>query len=63
MASAGPLSVKLQCASWQQLAAIYQRDLKKGLMFLKAGRPPPVGTEDSESDVCTSTLVSETPLR
>jgi len=41
----GPLSIKLRCASWQQLATIYKRDLSRGSMFLKAGSPPPIGTE------------------
>ena len=40
----GPLSIKLRCASWQQLATIYKRDLSRGSMFLKAGTPPPIGT-------------------
>ncbi len=42
--SAAALSIKLRCASWQQLATIYKRDLSKGTMFLKASTPPPVGT-------------------
>ncbi|MBA3456061.1 MAG: DnaJ domain-containing protein [Deltaproteobacteria bacterium] len=41
----GPLSIKLRCASWQQLATIYKRDLSRGTMFLKAGTPPPIGTQ------------------
>ncbi|HET9626329.1 MAG TPA: DnaJ domain-containing protein, partial [Kofleriaceae bacterium] len=41
---ADALSIKLRCASWQQLATIYRRDLSHGTMFLKAGAPPPVGT-------------------
>jgi tetratricopeptide (TPR) repeat protein len=40
----GALSIKLRCASWQQLATIYRRDLSQGTMFLKAATPPPVGT-------------------
>ncbi|MDX2093114.1 MAG: DnaJ domain-containing protein [Kofleriaceae bacterium] len=40
----GPLSIKLRCASWQQLATIYKRDLSRGSMFLKASTPPPIGT-------------------
>jgi hypothetical protein len=40
----GPLSIKLRCASWQQLATIYKRDLSRGTMFLKAPTPPPIGT-------------------
>jgi hypothetical protein len=42
--ASGALSIKLRCASWQQLATIYQRDLSKGTMFLKAASPPPIGT-------------------
>jgi DnaJ-domain-containing protein 1 len=42
--AAGALSIKLRCASWQQLATIYQRDLSRGTMFLKASNPPAVGT-------------------
>jgi len=41
----GPLSIKLRCASWQQLSTIYKRDLSRGTMFLKAAQPPPVGTQ------------------
>lgn len=40
----GALSIKLRCASWQQLATIYKRDLSRGAMFLRAATPPPVGT-------------------
>lgn len=40
----GTLSIKLRCASWQQLATIYKRDLSRGTMFLKAATPPPLGT-------------------
>lgn len=40
----GALSIKLRCASWQQLATIYKRDLSRGTMFLRAATPPPVGT-------------------
>ena len=42
--AAGPLSIKLRCASWQQLATIYKRDLSRGTMFLKASTPPAIGT-------------------
>jgi DnaJ-domain-containing protein 1 len=38
------LSIKLRCASWQQLATIYKRDLSRGLMFLKASTQPALGT-------------------
>ena len=40
----GALSIKLRCASWQQLATIYKRDLSRGTMFLKATTPPAIGT-------------------
>src|SRR5262245_27600526 len=40
----GALSIKLRCASWQQLATIYKRDLSHGTMFLRAANPPAVGT-------------------
>src|SRR3954465_2014580 len=39
------LSIKLRCASWQQLATIYRRDLSRGSMFLKASTQPPLGTQ------------------
>jgi hypothetical protein len=41
---AASLSIKLRCASWQQLATIYSRDLSRGSMFLKASTQPPLGT-------------------
>ncbi len=44
MATGALLSIKLRCASWQQLATIYQRDLSRGTMFLKASTPPAIGT-------------------
>src|SRR6185436_14956819 len=40
----GALSIKLRCASWQQLATIYKRDLSHGTMVLKASTPPAIGT-------------------
>jgi len=40
----GALSIKLRCASWQQLATIYKRDLSHGTMFLRASTPPALGT-------------------
>jgi len=40
----GALSIKLRCASWQQLATIYKRDLSRSRMFLRAAAPPPIGT-------------------
>jgi hypothetical protein len=39
------LSIKLRCASWQQLATIYKRDISRGIMFLKASSPPALGTK------------------
>jgi len=42
--AAAALSIKLRCASWQQLATIYRRDLTRGSMFLKATTQPPIGT-------------------
>jgi DnaJ-domain-containing protein 1 len=39
------LSIKVRCASWQQLATLYKRDLSRGAMFLKASTPPPIGTQ------------------
>ena len=42
--AAGPLSIKLRCTSWQQLATIYRRDLSRGTMFLKATAQPALGT-------------------
>ena len=42
--ASGALSIKLRCASWQQLATIYKRDLMHGTMFLKASTPPAVNT-------------------
>jgi DnaJ-domain-containing protein 1 len=44
MMAGAALSIKLRCASWQQLATIYKRDLSRGLMFLKASTQPPLGT-------------------
>ena len=41
---AAPLSIKLRCASWQQLSAIYKRDLSRSAMFLRSASPPPLGT-------------------
>src|SRR5262249_22939986 len=39
------VAVKLRCSSWEQLAYVYQNDIKRGSMFLRAHNPPPVGTE------------------
>lgn len=43
--SKSPLSVKLACRSWQQLSAIYARDLCRNAFFLKTKKPPPIGTQ------------------
>ncbi|MCG8425190.1 MAG: DnaJ domain-containing protein [Proteobacteria bacterium] len=40
-----PISIKLRCTSWKQLAAIYERDLRRSSVFLKSAAPPPVGTQ------------------
>src|SRR5947207_2799885 len=45
MEVAAALRTKLRCASWQQLATIYRRDLTKRTMFLKASQQPPLGTQ------------------
>ncbi len=43
--SNAPLSIKLRCASWAQLASIHKRDLSRGALFLKsAAAPPAMGT-------------------
>lgn len=43
--STAPLSIKLRCASWAQLASIHKRDLSRGALFLKsAALPPALGT-------------------
>jgi TolA-binding protein len=42
--SSAPLSIKLRCTSWQQLASIHRRDLSRHAVFLKAANPPPIGT-------------------
>jgi curved DNA-binding protein CbpA len=39
------LSIKLRCASWQQLAVIYKRDLCRQAIFLRTQNPPPIGVE------------------
>jgi DnaJ-domain-containing protein 1 len=39
------LSIRLRCASWEQLAALYEREIKQGRLFLKASRAPSPGTE------------------
>lgn len=44
MASA-PITIKLRCASWKQLATIYKRDLARSALFLKSSKPPPIGTK------------------
>lgn len=39
------VAVKLRCSSWGQLAYVYQHDIKRGMLFLRAQTPPPLGTE------------------
>ena len=39
-----PISIKLRCASWGQLASIYKRDLARSAIFLRSANPPPLGT-------------------
>ena len=41
---AAPISIKLRCASWQQLSTIYKRDLARGAIFLRSANPPALGT-------------------
>lgn len=42
--AASPLTIKLRCTSWQQVSALYERDLLRSGLFLKSAAPPPVGT-------------------
>jgi tetratricopeptide (TPR) repeat protein len=39
------LSIKLRCASWEQLSGLYDREIKAGRLFLRSTAPPHVGTE------------------
>jgi tetratricopeptide (TPR) repeat protein len=39
-----PISIKLRCSSWAQLASIYKRDLARSAIFLRSSNPPPIGT-------------------
>ncbi len=41
---APPISIKLRCNSWKQLAALYKRDLRRSAVFLKSSAPPPLET-------------------
>lgn len=41
---APPISIKLRCNSWKQLAALYKRDLTRSAVFLKSSAPPPLET-------------------
>lgn len=61
-----PINIKLRCASWQQLASIYKRDLSRHAIFLKSGSPPPIGapvridlTLPTESMIVLTGAVSE----
>ena len=49
--AAAALSIKLRCASWQQLSTIYKRDLSRGSMFLKASTPPALGTSVHDGEL------------
>lgn len=40
----GPV-IKLRCATWPQLAAIYERDLKRGSLFIRTSAKLPLGKE------------------
>ena len=42
--AAPPLTIKLRCTSWQQVSALYERDLLRSGLFLKSAAPPPIGT-------------------
>jgi tetratricopeptide (TPR) repeat protein len=37
--------LRLRCSSWEQLAGIYERDVRRNVLFLKTTRPPALGTE------------------
>src|SRR5262249_48386148 len=39
------VAVKLRCSSWEQLAYIYQNDIKRGILFLRSQNPPALGTD------------------
>jgi len=39
------VAVKLRCSSWEQLAYVYQHDIKRGILFLRAQTPPALGTD------------------
>jgi tetratricopeptide (TPR) repeat protein len=35
---------RLKCPSWEQLEAIYERDIRRGALALKSPNPPPIGS-------------------
>jgi tetratricopeptide (TPR) repeat protein len=39
-----PAVTRLKCPSWEQLEAIYERDIKRGALALKSPNPPPIGS-------------------
>jgi len=41
--AAAPITIKLRCRSWAQLKSIYERDLARAALFLRSGKPPPLG--------------------
>ena len=42
--AAASITIKLRCKSWPQLESIFERDLKRGSVFLKSSKPPAIGT-------------------
>ncbi len=42
--SSSPITVRLRCASWEQLEAIHRRDLSRGALFLRTSNRPPLAT-------------------
>jgi tetratricopeptide (TPR) repeat protein len=42
--ASSPITVRLRCASWEQLEAIHRRDLSRGALFLRSANRPPIDT-------------------
>jgi tetratricopeptide (TPR) repeat protein len=42
--ASSPITVRLRCASWEQLEAIHRRDLSRGALFLRSSNRPPIDT-------------------
>lgn len=57
---------RLRCTGWDQLAALYERDLRRGALTLRTRTPPPIGTSVTLSLVLPSdttlTLTGTTTL-